>query len=109
MEASLRKPSALRLSQAMERSTIQRRLRMTKPLCRSDRLTILGVEKGEDAGQGPVKDRLFIGAIGEQFSEKGEQAEQGRQQRKPAVAVLNVAGGDDCVQQRGGPPLTVVD
>ena len=53
MEASLRKPSALRLrfsqslasrrqrlSQAMERSTIQRLGSTTKPLARSDRLTI---------------------------------------------------------------------
>ena len=112
MEASLRKPSALRLrfsqslasrrqrfSQAMERSTIQRRGSTLKPLSRSDRLT-LGLEKGEDAGQGAVKDRPFIGAVGEQFSEKGEQAEQGRQQRKRAVTVLDVGGGDDAVEQQ---------
>lgn len=47
-----------------------------------------------------MKDRPFIGAVGEQFPEKGEQAEQGRQQRKPAVAVLNVGGGDDAVEQQ---------
>ena len=53
IEASLRKPSALRLrfsqslasrrqrlSQAMERSTIQRLGSTTKPVTRSDRLTI---------------------------------------------------------------------
>lgn len=47
-----------------------------------------------------MKDRPFIGAVGEQFSEKGEQAEQGRQQRKRAVTVLDVGGGDDAVEQQ---------
>ena len=47
-----------------------------------------------------MKDRPLIGAVGEQFSEKGEQAEQGRQQRKRAVAVLDVGGGDDAVEQQ---------
>ena len=41
-----------------------------------------------------------IGAVGEQFPEKGKQTEQGRQQRETAVAILNVGGGDDAVQQQ---------
>jgi len=47
-----------------------------------------------------VKDRPLIGAVGEQFAEKGKQAEQCRQQREAAVAILNVGGGDDAVQQQ---------
>ena len=50
----------------------------------------LGLEIGQDAGQGAVKDRALIGAVGEQFPEKGKQTEQGRQQRETAVAILNV-------------------
>ena len=65
-----------------------------KPFTRSDRLTI-SVSRGQDAGQGAVKDRALIGAVGEQFPEKGKQTEQGRQQRETAVAILNVGGGDD--------------
>ena len=60
----------------------------------------LGLEIGQDAGQGTVKDRPLIGAVGEQFPEKGKQTEQGRQQRETAVAILNVGGGDDAVQQQ---------
>ena len=65
MEASLRKPSALRLrfsqslasrrqrfSQAMERSTIQRR-GSTTPLSRSDRLTISVSRKGRMPARAP--------------------------------------------------------
>ena len=113
MDASLMKASALRLrfsqslasrrqrlSQAMVRSTTQR-LGWTslKPFTRSDRLTI-SVSSGQDAGQGAVKDRALIGAVGEQFPEKGKQTEQGRQPRETAVAILNVGGGDDAVQQQ---------
>ena len=60
----------------------------------------LGLEIGQDAGQGAVKDRPLIGAVGEQFPEKGKQTEQGRQPRETAVAILNVGGGDDAVQQQ---------
>ena len=58
----------------------------------------LGLEIGQDAGQGAVKDRPLIGAVG--VPEKGKQTEQGRQQRETAVAILNVGGGDDAVQQQ---------
>jgi hypothetical protein len=54
----------------------------------------------QDASQGAVKDWPLIGAVGEQFPEKGKLAEQCRQQREAAVAILNVAGGDDTVQQQ---------
>ncbi len=54
----------------------------------------------QDASQGAVKDWPLIGAVGEQFPEKGKLAEQCRQQREAAVAILNVASGDDTVQQQ---------
>ena len=60
----------------------------------------LGLEIGQDAGQGAVKDRALIGAVGEQFPEKGKQTEQGRQQRETAAAILNGGGGADAVQQQ---------
>jgi len=47
-----------------------------------------------------VKDRSFVGAVGEQLCEIGEQAEQRRQQGQAAVAILNVGGGDDAVQEQ---------
>ena len=113
MDASLMKASALRLrfsqslasrrqrlSQAMVRSTTQRLGWTTKPFHPIGSLDDLGLEIGQDAGQGAVKDRPLIGAVGEQFPEKGKQTEQGRQQRETAVAILNVGGGDDAVQQQ---------
>ncbi len=60
----------------------------------------LGLEVGQDAGQGTVKNRSLIGAIGEQFPDKGKQTEQCRQQLEAAVAILNVGGGNDAVQQQ---------
>ena len=47
-----------------------------------------------------MKDRPLIGAVGEQFPEKGKYAEQCRQQLDAAVAILNVGGGDDGAQQQ---------
>ena len=113
MDASLMKASALRLrfsqslasrrqrlSQAMVRSTTQRLGWDDEALHPIGSLDDLGLEIGQDAGQGAVKDRPLIGAVGEQFPEKGKQTEQGRQQRETAVAILNVGGGDDAVQQQ---------
>ena len=114
MDASLMKASALRLrfsqslasrrqrlSQAMVRSTTQRLgWHNDEALHPIGSLDDLGLEIGQDAGQGAVKDRALIGAVGEQFPEKGKQTEQGRQQSETAVAILNVGGGDDAVQQQ---------
>ena len=47
-----------------------------------------------------MKDRPSIGTVGEQFPKKGKQAEQCRQQREAAVAILNVGGGDEAVQEQ---------
>ena len=113
MDASLMKASALRLR--FSQSLASRRQRLSQAMVRSTpptpglddealhpigSLDDLGLEIGQDAGQGAVKDRPLIGAVGEQFPEKGKQTEQGRQQRETAVAILNVGGGDDAVQQQ---------
>ena len=113
MDASLMKASALRLR--FSQSLASRRQRLSQAMVRIDpptpglddealhpigSLDDLGLEIGQDAGQGAVKDRPLIGAVGEQFPEKGKQTEQGRQQRETAVAILNVGGGDDAVQQQ---------
>ena len=47
-----------------------------------------------------MKFRPLICAVGEQFLEKGEHAEQRRHEREAAVAILNVGGGDDAVQEQ---------
>ena len=47
-----------------------------------------------------MEDRPLIGAVSEQPLEIGEQAKEGRQQSKPAIAILNVGGGDDAVQEQ---------
>src|SRR3990172_8381577 len=54
----------------------------------------------QDVGQRRAEDRPLIGAVGEQFSQEREQAEQRRQQGEAAVAILNVGGGDDAVQEQ---------
>ena len=47
-----------------------------------------------------MEDRPRIGAIGEQLYEKRELAEQCREQRDTAVAILNASGMNDRVQQQ---------
>ena len=54
----------------------------------------------QEGGQRGVKDRSLIGAVGEQLCQKGEQAEQGRQQYEATVAILDVGGGDHAVQEQ---------
>ena len=60
----------------------------------------LRFETRQDAGQGAMKDRPVIGAVGEQFSQERKQAEQRREQCEAAVAILNIGGGDDAVQKQ---------
>ena len=54
----------------------------------------------EKAGQSIAEDRPLIGTVGEQFAQEGIVAEQGREQREAAVAVLNVGGGDKAAEQQ---------
>ena len=114
MDASLMKASALRLrfsqslasrrqrlSQAMVRSTTQRLGWTTKPFTRSGSLDDLGLEIGQDAGQGAVKDRRPDRRCRRTISREREtDRTRIRQQRETAVAILNVGGGDDAVQQQ---------
>ena len=88
MEASLRKPSALRLR--FSQSLASRRQRLSQgdgafnnpALGQHDEalgaigsLDDLGLELGLDASQCAMKDRPLIGAVGEQFCQEGEEAE----------------------------------
>ncbi len=59
-----------------------------------------GDEARHDAGQTVVEHRPAIGAVGEQLLEKRELSEQGGQQHKAAVAILNIGGRHQCVQQQ---------
>jgi hypothetical protein len=82
-----------RLSQAIVRSTIQRLGSCTKPDARSDRLMI---SVGEPVG----KNRTLIGAVGKQLLKEWKPAKQRGEQQQAAIAVLNVGGMDDGVQQQ---------
>lgn len=54
----------------------------------------------QDAGQRGLKDRSCVGAVGEQLSEIGVKTKQGRKQCDAAIAILNIGGGDDAVQEQ---------
>jgi len=60
----------------------------------------LGFEMREEAGQGALKDRPLVGAVGEQFSQEGKQSEQGRERRDTTVAILHIGGGDEAVEKQ---------
>ena len=47
-----------------------------------------------------LKHRSSIGAVGEQFTQERELAEQSGHQQNTAVAVLNVSSGHQCMQQQ---------
>jgi hypothetical protein len=53
-----------------------------------------------DVGDAILEVRAGIGAIGEQLAKERELSEQGGQQQHPAVAVLNVGGSHQRVQQQ---------
>ena len=59
-----------------------------------------GFESGQDVRQGAVKLWSLIGAVGEQFFQERKQAEHCREQRQAAIAILNIGGGDQAVQQQ---------
>jgi hypothetical protein len=108
MEARRRKARALwlRFSQSFAR----RRQRPSQPMVRSTihRLcaTTIGTaddfgdEARHDARQAVMKYGSRIGAVGEQLLEERELSEHCGQQRQPAVAILNIGGGDQRVQQQ---------
>ena len=57
-------------------------------------------EIGQDLRQGAVELWAGIGAVGEEFAQEGKEAEQCREQRHAAIAILNVGGGDQTMQQQ---------
>ena len=95
MDASLMKASALRLR--FSQSLASRRQRLSQAMVRSNHptpglddealhpigsLDDLGLEIGQGCRPGRgEKTGALIGAVGEQFPEKGKQTKQGRQQR----------------------------
>jgi hypothetical protein len=59
-----------------------------------------GFEIGQDFGEPVGKNRALIGAVGEQFPKEWKLAKQRGEQQQAAVAILNVGGMDDGVQQQ---------
>lgn len=59
-----------------------------------------GRQVGHDVGDAVGEDRPGIGAIREQLTEERELSEQGGEQQHAAVTILDVGGGDQCVQQQ---------
>ena len=66
----------------------------------------LGFDMRQGLGQGLVKHRPLIGAVGEEFLQEWEQAKEGGQQQNTAVPVLNVGRMNDRVQEQ---PLRVYE
>ena len=113
MEARRRKASALRLrhsqslaslrqrpSQARVRSTIQRLCRTTKALALIRPLDDLDLHPRQNLSDGGLKLRATIAAVGKKLGQERKGAEQGRHQRRAAVAVLDVGGVDDRMHQQ---------
>jgi len=59
-----------------------------------------GFETRQYFGEGITEDWSLIGAVGKQLFEEWELTEQRRQQCDAAIAILNVGGMDDGVQQQ---------
>ena len=59
-----------------------------------------GGEARYDARQAVVENRSGVGAVGEQLPEERELSEHCGQEHQPAVAILNIGGGDQPVQQQ---------
>ena len=60
----------------------------------------LGLEIGQDFGEPVRKNRTLIGAVGKQFLKEWKLAEQRGEQQQAAIAILNVGGMDNGVQQQ---------
>ena len=59
-----------------------------------------GFEIGQDFGEAVGKNRTLIGAVGKQRPKEWKLAEQRGEQQQAAIAILNVGGMDDGVQQQ---------
>jgi hypothetical protein len=60
----------------------------------------LGLEIGQDFGEPVRKNQTLIGAIGKQLLKEWKLAEQRGEQQQAAIAILNVGGVDNGVQQQ---------
>jgi hypothetical protein len=60
----------------------------------------LDLQRGHDVGDASQEDRPRISAVGEQLAQERKLPEQGRQKQHAAVAVLDVGGSDQRVQQQ---------
>ena len=59
-----------------------------------------GDEARHEARQAVMENRSGVGAVGEQLREERELSEHCGQEHQPAVAILNIGGGDQRVQQQ---------
>lgn len=59
-----------------------------------------GGEARHDARQAVMENRSGVGAVGEQLLEERELSEHCGQEHQSAVAILNIGGGDQRVQQQ---------
>ena len=83
----------------MVRSTIQRVGQNDKSSCKVATSDDFGYQTRHDVRQTAVEDRPRIGAVGKQLLEKRELSEQRGQNHEAAVAVLNITGCDQRVEQ----------
>ena len=59
-----------------------------------------GFETGDDFGERVAKNRPLIGAVRKQLRKERKPTEQRRQQRDAAVAILDIGGMNDGLQQQ---------
>jgi hypothetical protein len=59
-----------------------------------------GFEMGQDFSEPVGKNRALIGAVGKQLLKEWKLAKQRGEQQQAAIAILNVGGMDDGVQQQ---------
>jgi|HubBroStandDraft_6_1064221.scaffolds.fasta_scaffold235043_2 hypothetical protein len=60
----------------------------------------LGHERWQNVGQRLLELTPLVSGVSEQLCQERMSAEQSRQQQHAAIAVLNVGGMNDCVQQQ---------
>ena len=89
-----------RLSQAIVRSTIQRRGKHHKSFGVIGALDDFGFEIGEDFRQGLLEFRSLIAAVGKQLFQERIHPEQCRKKQNAAVAVLDIGRMNNRVQQQ---------
>ena len=84
----------------MVRSTIQRLGKTTKPLALIAAADDFGYQARQGVRQTIMEHRPGVGAVGKQLLEKRELPEQRGQDHEAAIAILNIGGGDQRMQQQ---------